>query len=104
MIRCGNCKGRHETVYDIRECYQMGKYLGPCTWLVEGPIATFECGAPMYSRPDGTGYDCVVGHEHTHIEARVAQGWDYAADEDEAHLLSQYGTEPRTMTGQIWPR
>ena len=106
-IRCGNCKSHHETVHDVRECYDAGKYLGPCTWLVmidgEDGSYTAECEAPMYERYDNTGYECTAGHEHTFAEARMAQGWDYAADADEASQLARHGTEPRTMTGQIWP-
>jgi hypothetical protein len=59
-------------------------------------------GAPTYLRPDGTGYDCELGHEHTYEQARQAQGWDYASDAGEAALLAKYGTEPREMDGHVW--
>lgn len=79
----------------------------PCTWLIEGygedGLVHDECGAATRYRPDGSGYDCATGHEHTYAEARQAQGWDYAADEGEAFGLARAGVEPREMDGHIWP-
>jgi hypothetical protein len=87
----------------------------PCDWLTRGTRPTgdpdepyyegiFECGAPSRMRPDGTGYDCEAGHEHTYAQARQAAGWEYAEDDDEAGRLAKLGVEPRTITGQVWPR
>lgn len=109
-IKCGSCKSRHFTAYDVLACYVAAgliKDAWPCGWGMlaqgeDGPYTIF-CDAPARARADGTGYDCILGHEHTTAEARRQQGWDYASDLGEAELLAKYGTEPRTMTGQIWP-
>jgi len=115
-IRCGSCRSRHLTRDEVLRCYVAAgriKDVWPCSWLVEGPIPTgdpdepyyqgiYECGAPSRMRADGTGYDCDDGHEHTDAEARQAQGWDYAADDDEARGLARNFVEPRTMAGQVW--
>jgi hypothetical protein len=112
----GQCPGWHETAEAVRRCYvAAGRIDGlwTCGWQFEGAIATgdpdepyyrgiLECDAPARERADGSGYDCEAGHEHTYAEARQAQGWDYA-DEDEAAGLAKAGVEPRTMTGQVWP-
>lgn len=116
-VRCGSCRSRHVTADQVLRCYVakgLIKDTWPCGWQYEGLIATgdpdepfyrgiVECDAPARLRADGTGYGCLVGHEHTYAEARQAQGWDYAEDDDEAKNLAKAGVEPRTMTGQVWP-
>jgi hypothetical protein len=114
-IRCAagadTCPGEHATAYEVFCCYvTAGKIEGvfPCSWLMEvpgedGPYHV-ECGAPSRMYSDGTGYSCALGHSHTDAQARQAQGWDYAADAGEAEQLARAFVEPRTMTGQVWPR
>jgi hypothetical protein len=114
-IRCGKCGNRHRFTIQVRACYGFLSPDGPwpCSWMMEVALATgdphepyyqgiIECGAPTYLRPDGTGYDCELGHEHTYEQARQTQGWDYASDAGEAALLAKYGTEPREMDGHVW--
>jgi hypothetical protein len=112
------CHGSHATATAVFRCYvAAGRIDGlwTCGWQHEGLIATgdpdepyyqgiVECDAPARMYPDGTGYACTDGHSHTFAEARAAQGWEYAEDDDEARRLAGLGVEPRTMTGQIWPR
>jgi hypothetical protein len=116
-IRCGSCRSRHLTTADVLACYVAKGLITDmwsCGWQYEGAIATgdpdepwylgiIECDAPAQLRADGTGYDCLAGHEHTYAEARQAQGWEYCEDDDEAGRLAKLGVEPRTMTGQVWP-
>jgi hypothetical protein len=116
-IKCGSCRSRHLTKEQVLSCYvEAGKIEGMwlCGWQYKGLIATgdpdepyyegiLECDAPARMRADGTGYDCLRGHEHTTAEARQAQGWEYCEDDDEAKQLARAGVEPRTMTGQAWP-
>jgi hypothetical protein len=111
-FKCGSCRERHEHIEQVKQCFglDVGLYLGPCTWQTQGRTITTgdpeepyyydaegvtECGAKMYAREDGTGYDCLNGHDHTTAEARYNQGWDYAEDEDEAKQLVKAGVEPR---------
>jgi hypothetical protein len=117
-IKCGAGDHRHATAYQVLCCYVAAGLIDgawPCGWLYEGPVPTgdpdepyyrgiIECPAPARMRADGTGYECLAGHEHTYAEARQAAGWDYAEDDEEAERMSRYGVEPRTMRGQVWPR
>jgi hypothetical protein len=112
------CHGSHATREDVYRCWvAAGRIAGlwSCGWQYEGAVATgdpdepyyrgiLECDAPTRMYQDGTGYSCTDGHDHTFAEARQAQGWDYCEDSDEATQLARAGVEPRTMTGQIWPR
>lgn len=83
----------------------------PCSWLVaytdsteDGPQERIvECGAVATVRPDESGWDCTNGHEHTTMEARHVQGWDYFDDDEVAaigsgHFLPAVGV--RDMQGR----
>jgi hypothetical protein len=107
-IRCGNRPAHHgsiayhETIESVRLCY------GPtetwsCSWLVpwdteDGP-GTRECGALSRYLPDGRGWACEHGHDHIYAEVCAAEGWDYAADPQEAGLLAGRGVRPVAMDG-----
>lgn len=116
-IRCGSCRSRHVTKDEVLRCYiEAGKIenLFICGWQYEGAIATgdpdepfyrgvVECDAIATIRPDGSGFDCKAGHEHTNAQARQEQGWDYAEDALEAAYLAKHGTEPRQLRdGSPW--
>ncbi len=107
--------GRHDhrDVATARACWQAardekaGIQVWPCTWLLEGryddgSAFTYECGLPSRFTPQhGEGsYACDGGHDHVPAEVREAQGWDYAADEDEAALLARAGVRPVQMDGK----
>jgi len=124
-IACGHCRFTHASLAEVRQCaaeHHSGKRCAPwkCSWLVERPFCRqpecgmcedgghppTECGA--WSRQlfnaagREIGYECTVGHDHIDAQARMEEGWDYAADPGEAALLAKYGTEPRHMDGHVW--
>jgi hypothetical protein len=116
-IKCGSCRSRHLTKDEVLRCYVAKGLIKDrfiCGWQYEGAIATgdpdepyyrgiVECDAIATIRPDGSGFDCEAGHEHTNAEARQEQGWEYCSDQGEADQLARAGVEPRTMAGQVWP-
>lgn len=107
-IRCGN--RRHETVTHhrdvatVRRCFSDTE-TWDCSWLVpfhypeDGETGSRECGGLSWYLPDGRGYECENGHDHIYDEVRAAEGWDYAADPDEAGLLAGVGVRPVAMNG-----
>lgn len=113
-IRCGNHTEptTHGSVETVRACHA-GAEITTCGWLVEryvgwvdeetgqadGSTMTVECGAECIV--DERGYRCDAGHEHVTMQARAAEGWDYAEEYDEARALAFAGVEPRTMSGHI---
>lgn len=119
IIRCGACKSRHATKEDVLSCY-VGKGLikdmWPCGWQYEGDIATGDpdepyyrgivsCDAPARERADGSGYDCLAGHEHTYAQWMAEHGMAYAEDDLEAAYLAKAGVEPRELaTCAPWTR
>lgn len=106
------CHGRHATVAEVRECFEAKRDgAWPCTWLIEGLIptgdpdepyyrGTFECGAPTQYTDDRGSYECTAGHDFIPPEVRQEQGWDYAADRDEAMGLAKAGVLPVQMDGK----
>lgn len=48
-----------------------------------------ECGASAAA--DDRGSHCEAGHDHVNAQARDAEGWDYAGDEQEAAVRAKYG-------------
>ena len=104
--RWEGCRGQHVTVAEVRQCFE-AKRTGawPCSWLIEdryddGSPRTFECGAPT-QYTDGQGsYECTAGHDFVPPEVRARQGWDYAADRDEAAGLAKAGVRPVQMDGK----
>lgn len=108
MIICGHCHGRHHQVDTVRACRDGRTF--PCDWLVErhsfddetGERHDFivECGATAVT--DDRGFHCEAGHEHVELEVRLAEGWDYASDEEEAAGRAGYGFESRLPDGHIY--
>ena len=117
MIFCnskwgGQARHDHQAVEEVRECYQAardeaaGTPVWQCGWLLEGRYDdgsryTFPCEAPARFTPERAegSYACTRGHDHIPAEVRYAEGWDYAADEDEAELLRRHGTQAVAMNG-----
>lgn len=113
-IRCANHDETttHASVAAVAACHA-GAEVGPCGWLVErihvnydpeggggeGWTVTEDCGAEAIF--DARGYRCAAGHEHVTMEARNAEGWDYAEEYGEARDLAMAGVEPRTMSGHV---
>lgn len=97
-IRCGHCQGRHDSVDAVRAC-AAGSEIWPCTWLVrvgldeDGGHIIRECGAESWEMPAGRGYECAAGHSHVSMEARWAEGWDYASDAEEATVMRKNGID-----------
>lgn len=108
-VTCGNSAKHesggpmaHASVEAVRACCQ-DKTIGACTWNVlidteDGPMAV-ECGGLMWLLADGRGYTCEFGHERIYDEVRKDEGWDYAADPEEAGLLAGRGVTPVAMNG-----
>ena len=100
-ILCGNCKERHSTVVAVKACHTGDLFL--CDWLVEhyteDGLSVRDCGAEAVQTERG--WTCAAGHAHVTIEARVAEGWDYAEDWGEAMNLAFAGVEPLTMSGHL---
>lgn len=104
-IRCGNRQAHDERTYhasieSVRRCFST-ETTWACTWLREidtedGPGVT-ECGALSWNT--ARGYECEHGHDHVYDEVRAKEGWDYAADPDEAGLLAGRGVHPVAMDG-----
>lgn len=110
-VKCGNRQAHadggpavHASVEAVRACFQAGR-TWPCDWLVgetdpeDGELRTRDCGGLAWLLPDGRGYTCEHGHEHIHDEVRRSEGWDYAADPQEAGLLAGRGVRPVAMDG-----
>jgi hypothetical protein len=105
-IRCGNRKHTETTYHidieDVRACFAHSETWA-CTWLVafslDGETHTRDCGAVSWNLAEGRGYACTNGHEHIYCDVRAAEGWDYAADPDEAGLLAGRGVRPVAMDG-----
>lgn len=101
-IRCGHCQQTHTTTDAVRACHN-GAEPWPCDWLYEagwnedGERIIRECGAESWTTP--TGYTCANGHEHVSARARAEQGWDYAADPEEAEGLRRNFVDARAMDG-----
>lgn len=104
---------QHQTVHDVRERWRAfydtkaGVTVWPCDWLIEAGLwddgtprlQPSPCSAPARYIDDEGSYTCVNGHEHITMARRRREGWDYAADEDEAYLLRRYGVDAVSMRG-----
>jgi len=107
-IRCGNRDHEnityHRDTATVRVCFSTIETWA-CSWLVpvyfeeDGETGTRECGGLSWNLPNGRGYECENGHDHIYCEVRAAEGWDYAADPDEAGLLAGRGVHPVAMDG-----
>jgi len=109
MIRCAKCHQRHTSVAAVRACHE--GTLTTCHWAVQrwvgwvdeetgesdGDMQVVDCGAEAVVTDRG--WTCAAGHEHVTMEARHAEGWDYAEEYGEARDLALAGVEPRTMSG-----
>jgi hypothetical protein len=110
---------QHESVAQVRECFQAaadekdGMDVWPCSWLLEGryddgSVFYYECGAPTRYTGNRGSYECTRKHDHTPVEVRDEQGWDYAEDAQEAAQLAHAGVRPVPMSatadteGWIW--
>lgn len=102
----------HQVVAEVRSCYQAAHdeardiEVWPCGWILEGRYGdgsrfSYPCTAPARLTPDrGEGcYACDNGHDFIPPQIRQAEGWDYAADLDEARGLRTYGIMPVGMDG-----
>jgi hypothetical protein len=107
-IRCGNrdheTETYHRDVATVRRCCST-ETTWPCSWHVpvyyeeDGETGERPCGGLSWYLPDARGYECENGHDHIYDEVRAAEGWDYAADPDEAGLLAGVGVRPVAMDG-----
>lgn len=107
-IRCGNRAHEittyHRDIATVRLCFSDAE-TWPCSWLVadfvdeDGETRVRECGGLSWHLRDGRGYECENGHDHVYDEVRAVEGWDYAADPDEAGLLAGVGVRPVAMDG-----
>jgi hypothetical protein len=79
---------------------------GTCSWMVEQTrwvgddeygyepvVKIVDCGAPAVFGSDR--WACAAGHEHVSMEAREAEGWDYAEDAYAAACIMRGGREAR---------
>lgn len=111
MPVCGNrarhgreVRVRHDTVEGVRACFREEE-IWECGWLNElvnpedGEIVAVACKGVTWYLPDGRGYECEHGHDHIYCEVRASEGWDYAADPQEAGLLAGRGVHPVAMNG-----
>ena len=86
----------HHSVEAVRRHYSATGDTWSCTWVIrdgvtgDGEDYLRDCGGLAWNRPDG-GWECEAGHEHTPIEVRYGQGWDYAADAYDAVVLAEAG-------------
>jgi hypothetical protein len=104
------CPGYHEKTWQVQECFAAKRDgAWPCSWLIqllgEDGYYTVPCGRPTRYTDKATGaYECLGGHDFIPAQTRSEEGWEYAEDDDEAAQLAKAGVEPRTLTGQLWPR
>lgn len=115
MIICnsrwsGKERHAHTTVGEVRLCFEAardeakGIPVWECGWLLEGryddgSTYAYPCELPARYTDDRGSYACAGGHDFVPTQVRMEQGWDYAADEDEACLLRRYGTDAVAMNG-----
>lgn len=102
MMVCGSCKAPAESVATVRACYAGERE--PCGWVVpqgyneDGPVFG-PCGAHVEF--SARGWECEAGHEYVSMEARHAEGWEYAEEYGEARAMAMAGVEPVTMSGHV---
>ncbi|GAA2679024.1 MULTISPECIES: hypothetical protein [Actinosynnema] len=94
----------HASVDAVRACC-LADEVWACRWLVarfnheDGEEYVVECGGLSWHLPDDRGHTCEHGHDHIYADVREREGWDYAADPDEAGLLAGRGVHPVAMNG-----
>lgn len=101
-MKCGNCGQTTESVETVKACFAGQRE--PCGWVVpagynEDGACYADCGAHVTFTERG--WSCEAGHEHVSMEARHAEGWEYAEDYGEAMNLAHAGVEPLTMSGNV---
>ena len=114
-IRCGKCANTHTSSDAVRACYE-GR-LFTCHWLIEAPGhyvvvdeetgeadwiegGVVDCNAEAIATERG--WTCAAGHEHVTMQARHAEGWDYAHDAEEAKRLAVAGVDAVDMQGRVF--
>ncbi|MGW4528857.1 hypothetical protein [Amycolatopsis sp. NPDC004378] len=110
-VNCGNRRrhadgepAAHASADAVRACF-LAEETWTCDWLTahtnpeDGEQYTVECGGLAWFLPEGRGHTCEHGHDHIYAEVRHREGWDYAADPDEAGLLAGRGIQPVAMNG-----
>lgn len=94
----------HASVDAVRACF-LADEVWACDWLAmhthpeDGEQYALECGGLAWGLPDGRGHTCEHGHDHIYGDVRHREGWDYAADPEEAGLLAGRGIRPVAMNG-----
>lgn len=107
-VRCGNrgVHGKTVVVYHADAAAVKACFLGDgvCGWVMnmgvdpeDGEPMLMECGHALHVSERG--WRCDNGHEHVTAQVRQMEGWDYAADEEEATLLRKYGVDAVAMNG-----
>lgn len=110
-VNCGNRNRHaagepitHASVDAVRACF-LAEQTWVCEWLVplmnpeDGETVAVDCGGLAWFLPEDRGYTCEYGHDHIYAEVRHREGWDYAADPEEAGLLAGRGIQPVAMNG-----
>lgn len=103
MFTCPPCGGKHHEVATARVCAGQvpDAVVGTCHWMVEtamnedGERPVVDCGASVVAT--ARGWRCEDGHSYVSMEARHAEGWDYADDDTEAARMIAAGVEPVVM-------
>lgn len=96
---------RPRTLASTRCACCLAKQIWVCDWHVpfrndeDGEEYAIECGGLAWYLPDDRGYTCEHGHDHVYAEVRRREGWDHAADREEAGLLAGCGIRPVAMNG-----
>lgn len=106
MFTCGHCEGQHHYADTARACAQGRAFV--CDWLVRVPgtedtdyqDTTRGCGASAVT--DDRGFHCEAGHDHVNLQTRLAEGWDYASDEQEARGRASHGFESLLPDGHVF--
>lgn len=101
----------HQSAEAVRACFaaardeKAGIDVWPCGWLLEGryddgSLYSYPCEAPTRLIGTDGSYECECGHSHVPAQVRFEQGWDYAADAEEAHYLrTKVGIDAVAMDG-----
>lgn len=110
-MRCGKCGEDAASVATVKACYAGEREA--CGWIVAGfeswvDEETGEGESWPVEKPCGAhvtfterGWSCEAGHEHVSMQARAAEGWDYAEEYGEAMSMAMAGVEPVTMSGHV---
>ena len=101
-MTCPNCQAPSESAASVRACYAGQREA--CGWEMakgwnEDGRVYGPCGAHVTFTERG--WTCEAGHEHVSMQARHAEGWDFAEEYGEAMAMARAGVEPRTMSGHV---